>query len=1375
MEPRAGAAASLTGDETAVSAEVTWRLRLIAACVVLVGLALVQSPGLLVADTKLDLAIAPVDFLSRAAHLWDAEGAFGQLQNQAYGYLWPMGPFFVLGSLVDLPGWVVQRLWLALVMGVALVGAAKVSRALGVRSDLACILAGFAYALSPRMLTTLGPISIEAWPSAMAPWVLLPLVLGATRGSPWRAAALSGLAVAMVGGVNAAATFAVLPLGAVWLLTRTRGARRWRMMVGWPLFTALGTLWWLVPLFVMGAYSPPFLDYIETAASTTFPTDLVDVLRGTSHWVPYVDAASRAGKDLITQPYLALNSALVLGGGLLGLALRRNGERFFLMVGLLTGVLLVSMGHVGAVQGWFAVPVHNLLDGALAPVRNVHKFDPVVRLPLVVGLAWSVQALVERTGRSSSTERVNARVLVAVLVLAVVGASSPAVLGRITPAGGFTAVPDYWVEAANWLEDHQEDGVALLVPGSSFASYAWGRPQDEPLQALADGRWAVRNAVPLTPPGNIRMLDGIEKRLQTGAGSAGFTASLRRAGVTHLVVRNDLSPSPDVVDPVLVHETIATSPGLAPVAAFGPTVGGDAHLTQDGEQRLVINGGWQARYRAIEVYEVEGGAGHAVGADEVIPIVGGPEDLGDLIDLDVIGSAPTVLAADARPGNPGGPDTEGWILTDGNRAVERHFGALHDSVSETLVRGQSLRLDGPVRDYVMAEPDRWSTFAEYDGIADVRASSSASDASAGGNAEPGRMPYAALDGHVETRWASGSTGSQPWWQVDLEAPRTVGQVALTGGAQDQWVVVSIPGWHSDPVRLPAGVTRSVALPAGDAAWLRVTEASGVAGASLTLSEVGVPAVQPRRRLRLPALPEGAAMPDAVVLRAVDDNRTGCATVDGAVRCIPGRQVAAEEPLGFRRVLTLPTPADLPLELRVRARPGPRLDEALQVGDLAVVGASSSGSPDPRAGALAAVDGHVGTTWTAAVEEERPRFTVRWVGPRTVRGIQARVDADTAARAPTTVRVTSDRGTRLVELGPGGRAPFRPLRTTSLTLEVLEAELVHSLDPDGRGMGAPVGIGELRVRGLGGIPGMPSSQVRRWPCGSGPELVVNEQHFRTAVRASALQLYSGAEVPAKLCGREQEVTVRAGENTVDVLASDVVTPVSLVLGRTTTHVATPVPAPLEGPVRRRIVTEGRSVVATSENANPGWQGPGFQPFVADGWKQAWTAGSDRDTLSSFFGPDRLYRAGLAGGGAALLALLLALLLLWTRPGNRRGEPLRAAQPAGLGWLLGVGGAGLLAGTGAALAAAFGGLLVTVLSRRAPAAVPALATVLVVAAASSQAGWPWGSAEGWSGALAWPGYLLVGGLVVALVGASPGSRRAHRGGAARNRIAGISTRR
>ena len=89
-------------------------------------------------------------------------------------------------------------------------------------------------------------------------------------------------------------------------------------MLWWPVFTLLGTLWWLVPLFVLGAYSPPFLDFIETAAITTFPTTLFDALRGTSHWVPYVDRSWQAGNDLLTPGYLALNSAVVLVLGLLG-------------------------------------------------------------------------------------------------------------------------------------------------------------------------------------------------------------------------------------------------------------------------------------------------------------------------------------------------------------------------------------------------------------------------------------------------------------------------------------------------------------------------------------------------------------------------------------------------------------------------------------------------------------------------------------------------------------------------------------------------------------------------------------------------------------------------------------------------------------------------------------------------------------------------------------------------------------------------------------------------------------------------------------------------------------------------------------------------
>ena len=129
-----------------------------------------------------------------------------------------MGPFYWLGQTIGLPTWVVQRLWWALLLCVAFLGMVKLASLLGIGTRGTRVVGALAFALAPRVVSTMGAVSIESWPLALAPWVLIPLVKGSLGGSPRKWAALSGVAFLCIGGVNAVATVAVLPLGVWWLL-----------------------------------------------------------------------------------------------------------------------------------------------------------------------------------------------------------------------------------------------------------------------------------------------------------------------------------------------------------------------------------------------------------------------------------------------------------------------------------------------------------------------------------------------------------------------------------------------------------------------------------------------------------------------------------------------------------------------------------------------------------------------------------------------------------------------------------------------------------------------------------------------------------------------------------------------------------------------------------------------------------------------------------------------------------------------------------------------------------------------------------------------------------------------------------------------------
>lgn len=737
-----------------------------------------QSPGLVAADTKLDLVLNPAKFLHGALFAYTDTFTLGQLQNQAYGYLFPQGLFFLLAD--PLPDWVAQRLWWTQCVGVGYSGfllllqRARVGRELGFQ-----ILAALLYALSPRTLTTLGAISSETWPSMVAPWILLPLVGAHARyGGRDRLPQLgySVVAVACLGAVNATATLAACVPAGLYLLYR----RRLRDLALWLAGCGLVSAWWIVPLAVLGTYASPFTDYIESAGVTTKWLNLAEILRGTTSWTPFVEAERIAGNELVGNPYLVIVTVLVAGMGLVGLArfgtrdAREGGAgRGYLLVLLATGIVMMGGAHLAT----------GFLDGAGQALRNVHKFDLLVRGPIAAGVACLGTAFAATGPKQASTAiaaPTKRKTLAAACALLTLGALAPAV-NRVVPMGAYQQVPDYWFEAADYLNDNAADTRTLVLPASSFARQEWGWTRDELVQPLLDVPWAVRDSIPLVTPEAIRGLDGLTTHPTV--------ANLVRHGIGALLIRHDLAGTDYSTDTILD----ALKDSSPQPDQFAPSV---------------------RSFGAVEVVLLDPGRSMLLSQTADVPTVAGGGEI-----LSLLGEGTFQLV-----------EGDADIVTDTPALVARNYGSL-GSVSAPLASlDEATDVLNPRKDYASVGP-----LSVVTGQGTIRASSSQSDATAFGGSDPRRSITAAVDGDDTTAWypAPGAQAGQ-WLEVQADTGHDDGQAASaskrtitittvgdvveltisSGSAHVSTTLrprtpteVTVPGDGSQPVRITLGASR----------------------------------------------------------------------------------------------------------------------------------------------------------------------------------------------------------------------------------------------------------------------------------------------------------------------------------------------------------------------------------------------------------------------------------------------------------------------------------------------------------------------------------------------------------------------------------------
>jgi arabinofuranan 3-O-arabinosyltransferase len=1067
------------------------------------------------------------------------------------------------------------------------------------------------------------------------------------------------------------------------------------------------------------------LDFIESSGVTTQWSSLIEVLRGTASWTPFVAPDATAGAPLVTGSVAILATCLVAAAGLAGLAMRDLPARGRLMTMLLVGVVLLAAGYSGGLGSPAAHQVQAFLDAGGAPLRNVHKLETVVRIPLVLGLAQLLgriplpgsapkQTWIHAFAHPERDKRVAAGIVV---LTALVASTSLAWTGRIAPPGTFSALPRYWHETADWLTEHNTGaptpGRVLVVPGAPFATQLWGTSHDEPLQVLGNSPWGVRDSIPLTPPQTIRALDSVQRLLAAGRPSAGLADTLARQGISYVVLRNDLDPDTSrSARPILVHRAIAGSPRLEKVAQFGAPVGPGPVAG------FISDSGLRPRYPAVEIYRVSPNDSAAPGdpaapyfadIDKLARVDGGPEVL---LRLDerrrLLGQpplGPVLLTADA---NKAGLPVPAVTISDTPVARETDYGRVDDHSSAIRAAGDARRTFNRVPDY--PTPGAATVYGGWTG-GRITVSSSSSDATALPDVGPATSPAAAIDGDSATAWVSNGLQSAvgQWLQVDFDHPVTNAVITVTPsatavGAQVRRMQVSTVNGTTTLRFDEAGKPLTAALPFGETPWVRVTAIGtddGSSGVQFGITDLSITQydasgfahpVELRHTVLVPAPPPNAAVA-RWDLGSELLGRPGCAMGPKNMHCAASMALVPEAPVTFSRTLSVPQPVSVTPTVWVRARQGPKLADLIAEPETTRARGDSD-LVDVLGSAYAATDGDPATAWTApqrvVQHKTPPTLTLRLRRPTEVTGLRLVPSGSSVPARPTMVAVDLGDGPQVRELktsgdGPGGPQSLRlkPRVTDTVTISLLDWEDVIDRTALGFDQLKPPGLAEIAVLGDDGRPVAAADAARNRArevtvdCADGPVIAIAGRFVHTAIRTTVGALLNGDPVAAQPCER-QPITLPAGQQELLISpgaqfvvdGAQLSGPLAAGWPTATRASVTPAPTGAWGPARREVrlpeATTTR-VLVVPESINPGWvartgTGTRLTPIGVNGWQQGWVVPAGTSgTITLTFAPNSLYRAGLAGG----LALLPLLALMAWRPGRRRHRDDPPARP----WTLG----------------------------------------------------------------------------------------------------------
>jgi arabinofuranan 3-O-arabinosyltransferase len=1028
---------------------------------------LLMHPGKVEADTKQYLYLDPGRLLERAATVWDPSIGMGTLSHQTLGYVFPTGPFYwVAETLLGLPAWVAQRLWLGTIIFAAGVGMRYLLRSIGVTGPGVPV-AMLAYALTPYAVQYAGIYSVF-----LGPWAALPWWVGFTarslRRGGWKYPALFAIVVQLVGSLNATALFLALIGPACWLLHELFVTRAVTLRDAWAftwrtaLLVTSTSLWWLAGLVVEGRYGINLLRFTETlesVATTAFP---IEFLRGLGYWFFYgrdIVGAWHDGLQDFTQPAVIFAGIMIPALAMLAAGLLRWCHRVFFVAMVVIGIT-ISVGAApyrtpslfGAL--WKSFTLHTNTGMAL---RNSGRAVPLVVLGIAALLGAGVSAaaawLAERDRRILGT-RIAAAVA-ALCLLNAAGLWGGRYYSRYLERD--EQLPQYWRDAIAALDAAPNDTRVLALPGADFATYRWGDTRDPIEPGLMDRPYVAREIVPWGTEPSVNLLRALDTPLQASVFEPESLAPVARLmSVGDVLLRLDLATDRWSLVPASVLWRAFTDrpvPGLAESRIFGTEIPG--RLTYPDIGDLSIRPEDEPQPPPVAVFSVRDPLPilRAKPADAPLVLAGDGHGIVSAAGAGLLDPERPVLYSAAYERDPSFlralPRDAALVVTDSNRRRGERWSRMYNNYGYTEQTGEKPMRSNPLDqrlDLFPESSDQARTVTVMRGVRSVRATTYG-DRIFGFT--PAQRPSRALDGDTDTGWAVGAgfPAAGERLRIRLAEPIStdhVNLVQLLGPDQERWITHvalrfddkavhrvrlddSSRETEGQEVRFPKRTFSTFEIEIErirDTDSLVLAKKNAVGFAEVELADDFT---------KLPVRVEEFARMPTDLLDAL-----GPGSLEHPLAFVISRDVMDDD--AMNRQFTLPTSRTFTVSgtaVVSRAAKDDAVDRRVGLPDAASGGVTATSKHPfgrPVARASSAIDGDRTTAWNTPVGTKPSKEFMRVEVPQrlTLDHLDLAVVADGRHSIPTQLEITTDEGTkRLVEVPPlperaadGAIAPVR---------------------------------------------------------------------------------------------------------------------------------------------------------------------------------------------------------------------------------------------------------------------------------------------------------------------------------------------------------------